>query len=48
MEELHRLHKDVPFGWFAMLQGAVAAYRRRSATRRTRAGCGPARLDPAR
>jgi len=24
MEELHRLHKDVPFGWFAWLQDVLA------------------------
>lgn len=29
MEELHRLHKDVPFGWFAWLQDVLA--RRRQA-----------------
>ena len=24
MEELHRIHKDVPFGWFAWLQAILA------------------------
>ncbi len=33
MEELHRIHKDVPFGWFAMVQDFLAA---RAATRRAR------------
>lgn len=32
MEELSRLHKDVPFGWFAMLQDFLS----RRAERRAR------------
>ena len=24
MEELHRLHKDVPFGWWLLLQQALS------------------------
>lgn len=35
MEELSRLHKDVPFGWVAMLQDFLAA---RAMRRRTRPG----------
>lgn len=37
MEELSRLHKDVPFGWFAMLQDFLAA----RAERRVRKGARP-------
>lgn len=35
MEELHRLHKDVPFGWVAWIQEALAE-RARKATVRSR------------
>lgn len=28
MEELHRTHKDVPFGWVLWLQEAAARIRR--------------------
>lgn len=34
MEEIHRLHKDVPFGWMLMLQQALARRARRKAARR--------------
>ena len=30
MEELHRLHKDVPFGWLLWLQGALSRPSRRT------------------
>lgn len=33
MEELHRLHKDVPFGWVVWLQEAFAERARRAALR---------------
>ncbi|MDP1599394.1 hypothetical protein [Phenylobacterium sp.] len=36
MEELHRLHKDVPFGWVAWLQELFAERARRAAVRDTR------------
>ncbi|MDP3747918.1 MAG: hypothetical protein Q8Q88_12830 [Phenylobacterium sp.] len=38
MEELSRLHKDVPFGWAALLQDFLAA---RASRRRARAVQGP-------
>ena len=38
MEELSRLHKDVPFGWVALLQDVLAA---RAARRRARTAPGP-------
>jgi hypothetical protein len=31
MEELHRLHKDVPFGWLVWLQDVLARRRQASA-----------------
>ena len=31
MEELHRLHKDVPFGWVALLQDLFAERARKAA-----------------
>lgn len=31
MEELHRLHKDVPFGWLLWLQDALGRSRRGAA-----------------
>lgn len=31
MEELHRLHKDVPFGWLLWLQDALGRSRRGTA-----------------
>lgn len=34
MEELHRLHKDVPFGWTLMLQEAMARRAARKAGKR--------------
>ena len=37
MEELHWLHKDVPFGWVAWLQEAFAERVRKAAVRDTRA-----------
>jgi hypothetical protein len=36
MEELHRAHKDVPFGWFAMLQDFLAARAKRRVRANTR------------
>lgn len=33
MEELHRLHKDVPFGWVVWLQEAFAERARKAALR---------------
>jgi hypothetical protein len=33
MEELHRLHKDVPFGWVALLQELFAERARKAAGR---------------
>lgn len=33
MEELHRLHKDVPFGWVAWLQEAFTERARKAALR---------------
>ena len=33
MEELHRLHKDVPFGWVALLQDLLAERARRNAAK---------------
>ncbi|WP_332772362.1 hypothetical protein [Phenylobacterium sp.] len=38
MEELSRLHKDVPFGWVAMLRDVLAA---RASRRRGQAVQGP-------
>jgi len=34
MEELHRLHKDVPFGWALMLQEAMTRRAARKAAGR--------------
>lgn len=34
MEEVHRLHKDVPFGWTLMLQEALARRAARRASRK--------------
>ncbi|MDO9337513.1 MAG: hypothetical protein Q7T61_14025 [Caulobacter sp.] len=31
MEDLHRTHKEVPFGWFSLLQDFLAARARRKA-----------------
>jgi hypothetical protein len=36
MEELHRLHKEVPFGWVAMLQDYLAARASRAVEREAR------------
>jgi uncharacterized Fe-S cluster-containing radical SAM superfamily protein len=33
MEELHRLHKDVPFGWVALLQELFTERARRNAAK---------------
>lgn len=33
MEELSRLHKDIPFGWVALIQDLLAARRARRARR---------------
>lgn len=34
MEEVHRLHKEVPFGWMLLLQQALARRARRKAAKR--------------
>lgn len=34
MEELHRIHKEVPFGWVLALQNLWQVYGRRGAPRR--------------
>lgn len=34
MEELHRTHKEVPFGWLALLQAFLAERRMRKGARR--------------
>ncbi len=34
MEELHRLHKDVPFGWVLWLQQLIAGWRAAEDSRR--------------
>lgn len=34
MEELHRLHKDVPFGWLLALQRALAGRAARKEAKR--------------
>ena len=47
MEELHRIHKDVPFGyWVGWIEPGYRALRRRWAERRTRKprDCGHDRL----
>lgn len=36
MEELHRLHKDVPFGWVAWLHEAFTERARKAALRDVR------------
>jgi hypothetical protein len=37
MEELHRLHKDVPFGWVLWLQEVFGQAERKRAVREGRA-----------
>lgn len=37
MEELHRLHKDVPFGWVVWLQEVFGERARKAALRQARA-----------
>lgn len=36
MEDLHRTHKEVPFGWLAMLQEFLSARAERRAASATR------------
>ncbi len=38
MEELHRIHKDVPFGWVLWLQEVFGQGARKGAVRQGRAG----------
>ena len=38
MEDLHRTHKEVPFGWFAMLQAFLIERAERQARRAARRG----------
>lgn len=45
MEEIHRLHKDVPFGWTLMLQEALARRAARKTARATRRAPRPYRVD---
>lgn len=42
MEELHRLHKDVPFGWVLWLQEMLGQEGRKRAIRQAIAGRRPA------
>jgi hypothetical protein len=44
MEELHRLHKDVPFGWVALLQELFAERARRTTASDARVASRPASL----
>lgn len=36
MEDLHRTHKEVPFGWFALLQDFLGQRAERQARRASR------------
>lgn len=38
MEELHRLHKDVPFGWLLWAQELFGQAARKAAVRRRQGG----------
>ena len=38
MEELHRLHKDVPFGWLLFVQELFGQNARKAAARRLQTG----------